>query len=372
MKKQRLEIHPGRQESLGCPRGSGRDRAAFTLIEMVGVLAVVLILASVVFSTTVRQVTLIAGQQESTNLQGYATALQHSALRNRYVPGATDWDAVIAAELGLARSTVSTNACGWPRVFLSDPNLQIGLNGNGTLPYAQTNFPNGSVVTNAAGVIPPVNPRLVIVSSLGPPLPSLTSADFTALWNVADGAKPAVSPWTTWTGSGDDLRIQRINLSPLFVRLTLSNCFPTNRVALDTITNFVTGNLDGYFLQSTVVGLWLGTNLLDSEQVLAADTSFVCQPPVPAGTNSEWGLTGDALGQTAAWFASSPANGQAPANPPTQVMGAMTNYMQAYVNWANAGFPSSGSTYSAVNTAQNQMHSSMQNLVQNVSSGNCD
>src|SRR5207249_920235 len=48
--------------------------AAFTLIEMIGVLAVVAILATIIIWATPRQIDIVAGNLESTNLVKYATA----------------------------------------------------------------------------------------------------------------------------------------------------------------------------------------------------------------------------------------------------------------------------------------------------------
>lgn len=349
-----------------------RRRAGFTLLEMVGVLAVTMILASMVFTASLKQLSLLNSQQESTNLLSYANALQNGILRNRYVPGPADWAAVVATELGASPTAVATNACGQPRLLLVDPQLQIGRAGGG-LPYAQTNFLTGSVVTNGGVLVPPVSPRLVLVSSLGPALPSLSASDFNVLWTNADGTLPPGAAWTGWRGSGSDLCAQRINLAPLFVRLTLGNCFATNLLAIDslTLTNVPGGLVDGYFLQGTVVTLGVGARV-DTKLVAAADTpSLLFQAPPVLTTNAP-GITASAMGLTAAWFASSPANGYSGVTyTPSAVMSSVTNYMGAYVKWANNGFQSSGGAYGAVVSANSLMQTALQNLVQGFTSGNC-
>src|ERR1043166_6317682 len=55
--------------------------SAFTMIEMIGVLAVLAILATIIIASTPRQLDIVAGNLENTNLVNYATALQSSILR---------------------------------------------------------------------------------------------------------------------------------------------------------------------------------------------------------------------------------------------------------------------------------------------------
>ncbi|MFM2081842.1 MAG: hypothetical protein RL380_533, partial [Verrucomicrobiota bacterium] len=55
-----------------------KNSTAFTLIELIGVLAIIAILAIGFLSTTTRQVDITVAGQERTNLVSYATALQNS------------------------------------------------------------------------------------------------------------------------------------------------------------------------------------------------------------------------------------------------------------------------------------------------------
>src|SRR5262249_37899656 len=148
-------------------------------------------------------------------------------LRNRYIPGTSDWATNIAAELGVDVANITSNARRQPRFFLIDPNLRIGNNSSG-LPYNQTNWVSGSVTTNNSGsVTNPISPRVLMISSIGRTLPTTivsgTSSDFNAIWDRNDTgtALPATSfAWAGWP-NGDDLKIQRVNFSPLLVRLVL-------------------------------------------------------------------------------------------------------------------------------------------------------
>src|SRR5438309_7273336 len=86
---------------------SGR---AFSLIELIGVLAVIAILAAVLAPSLIRQMDRIAGEQESAALKSLSDALQQSVLRKRYIPGASDWATNIATELGVEVASVTANS----------------------------------------------------------------------------------------------------------------------------------------------------------------------------------------------------------------------------------------------------------------------
>src|SRR5262245_34574802 len=87
----------------------GNAPRAFALLEMIGVLVVVAILAAVAVPALIRQLDRIAGEKESAALRAFGDALQQSIRRKRYVPNAADWASVIAAELGVDVAGVSTN-----------------------------------------------------------------------------------------------------------------------------------------------------------------------------------------------------------------------------------------------------------------------
>ena len=192
---------------------------AFTLIEMIGVLAVIAILAVIIVPNLLHQLDTVASQQEVSTLQGFSSALQSSICRNFYIPGQNDWASNIAAEVGTGVSEVLTNSRGQQRAFLIDPAFQIGTNGYG-LPYPQNI--NGTTVTNSSEVIPPTNPRLMILSSIGTNLPAAVTSgvpavpgDFATIWNTADGSLPPTTSFAGWS-EPNDLKVQRINLSSLF------------------------------------------------------------------------------------------------------------------------------------------------------------
>src|SRR5207245_1430464 len=177
-----LIMHPGPLDR------NGRNTArGWTLIELIGVLAVIAILLAVLLPALIRELDKLAADQESAVLKSLSDGLQQSAMRNRYIPSQADWASAGAAQVGMNVSDVSTNARRQPRFFIIDPRLQIGTN-NAGLPYAQSNYNSGSVVSLANFAIPPISPRVMIVSSMSRPFPAglvsgtnLSVGDFTNL-----------------------------------------------------------------------------------------------------------------------------------------------------------------------------------------------
>src|SRR5262249_2773656 len=98
---------------------------AFSLLEMVAVIAILAILAAFLVPPLIRQMDYTAGDQESAVLKSFSDALQQSIMRNRRVPGAAGWDWAtnIARELGVDVASITNSPRKQPRLFLIDPNL---------------------------------------------------------------------------------------------------------------------------------------------------------------------------------------------------------------------------------------------------------
>src|SRR5688572_30333194 len=110
-----------------------RPGLAFTLIEMIGVLAVVSLVAGLLTTASLRHLDRIASDQESALLQTLGDALQKSILRTRTVPSYTNWAAVVAAQAGLHIESVTRNFRNRARVLLMDSGGWLSTN----LPYTQ-------------------------------------------------------------------------------------------------------------------------------------------------------------------------------------------------------------------------------------------
>jgi prepilin-type N-terminal cleavage/methylation domain-containing protein len=363
--------------------------AGFTLLEMLGVLAILAILAAIAIPIGLRQLDIAATDRESANLASYATALQNSILRNRYIPGTNEMALSIATATGVDIKDINVNFRNNPRVFLVDPLFQVGV-GKAKPPFQQDITGCGFVGTNGY-FSSPINPRLMIISNLGPiGLPDLSGIDFNVLWNWADGSVPNSGVWAGW--KGDSVIVQRINLSPLFAHLILYNygstnqglysidgSAPTNVPNLNPVGN-PTNGIDAYFLKGTVLDLLSGVSsgsINQAKQIVTRDTSFayvqqVWQSSMNLGSkiDSRSAMIGNALWSTAAAFVASPYNSKAVSTPP-QVVNDMSTFMNAYVNWANGGFLVSGPAYTAASAAQSVLFGDMNNLGGTFVEGGC-
>src|SRR6266498_2241621 len=123
--RRKAELFRLRCFAFRAPRSACRLRA-FSLIELIAVLAATAIMAAALVPALVRHMDRIAGERESAALKSFADALQQSIRRNRYIPNHTDWATNVAAELGVDVANVTTSPRNQPRFFLIDPNWQIG------------------------------------------------------------------------------------------------------------------------------------------------------------------------------------------------------------------------------------------------------
>jgi hypothetical protein len=289
--------------------------------------------------------------------------------------------------LGTDPAFVSQNPRQRIRALWIDPRLQIGRNGQG-LPYQQTIA--GSVVTNASGaVIPPVNPRLIVFSSLGPAFPDAVvdggtvAANFDALWNAAPETVPAGGPWSAWSGLGRDLRVQRVHLAPLFARLTLNNhaspspgLYSIDGLGTNAVPNGTSG-VNAYFIKGTRLELLTHTNTLDAQQILTRDCNFVYNLGVWRGAVfNPPPVTPPVMEYMAELFYRSPRNRNAAAGAtPGTVLNAMEAFMAAYNAWAALGtWPTSSSdpAFRAVSDAQNALNQTLLDLMNDPTEGECD
>ncbi len=190
-----------------------RATAAFTLIEMIGVLAIMAILAGVLVPNVLRSMDRAAVRAEAETLAALGEQTKLYLRINRVAPTAANWPTALGALADLAPVDIATNKRALARSFLVDP-----------------------AATPA--------PRVLILSSMraGMTLPGAanitTAAQFQSLWQTADKAVPTTASWSGWsawsavTGSGEYLLIERVNLAPIYatdlanVTLTLNHRGP--------------------------------------------------------------------------------------------------------------------------------------------------
>jgi type II secretory pathway pseudopilin PulG len=322
-----------------------RGSWGYTLIEVVGVMAVIAILVAIMAPSMIQRIDRAAQERDAADLKTISDALVQGILRNQTVPSETTWVQVVANELAQAPNHISANARGRQRVYLIDPSLRLGAP-NGTLPYTQTT--NGS--------IRPASPRLMILSSLSATVPVAsgmpTQAQFNNIWNAAEGTVP--EGWTSWGGRADDLNVERVNLDPLFHRLILNNVDQngTPSVSLDGsgLIAVSTNNpsLDRYYLEGTVVGLHATNQLVDVRAILQRDISYVFELNFWRGGiydgQDRRKTEGMEFNELVEEFLSLPRNPNAKFGSTQQaVIDEMFTYMFVYALWADTCFDRYGS-----------------------------
>jgi type II secretory pathway pseudopilin PulG len=198
------------------PLSSAGASAAFTLIEMIGVLAIMAVLASVLVPNVLRSLDRAAVRAEASTLDALGEQTKLYLRVNGTAPTVANWTTQIGSFADIAPVDIATNKRAMARTYLLEPS-----------------------------VAPTPAPRALILSSMraGLALPTsaniTTSAQFQSLWQTADNALPSAASWAGWStwsavaNSGEYLLIERVNLLPIYnsdllsVTLTLNNLSAT-------------------------------------------------------------------------------------------------------------------------------------------------
>ena len=182
----------------------------FTLIELIGVMAIIAILASVLAPNALRAIDRAAVTAEVTTLQNLGDQVKLCLRAQGTLPTPANWTVAVGGFADLSPADIATNRRQMARVYLTDP------------------------ATNPSQ-------RAIILSSMrqGLTLPTAaninTAVRFQDIWATVDGAQPTAVSWgglAAWgavANSNDYLLIERINLSPVYnsdlqnLTLTLNN-----------------------------------------------------------------------------------------------------------------------------------------------------
>lgn len=234
-----------------------RGRHGFSLIEMIAVVTILAILVTATLPAFIRKADDAADSTEISNLAALANGFQKGVAHARYIPSFTNWATFVATNVSWQVAAVQTNGRNNERVFLVDPAFTLGPASASNLPYMQG--------TNAYQLL---NPRFMILSSISLPLPitsgPVLQSDFNVLWSYPDNGTPT---WLqTWQGATNDLKVQRIDLTPSFSQLILSNLTTTAApfVIDNAAFSMKPGTLANFVFTGTVLNL---TNLSNAPQI---------------------------------------------------------------------------------------------------------
>jgi type II secretory pathway pseudopilin PulG len=302
------------------PEGRPAAFRGFTLIECIGVIAVVAFLVGMLVPTIIRRVDQSARTQDGADVDAMVEALRQYVLQNKVVP--SNLTNAIKANMTLPANLIMRTRRGTLRSFLIDPSISLG----GGLPYTQ----------GTGGTGKPANARIMILSCLESNSPS---GAFSTLWNTPDN---------------DALRIRRLNLESMFHQLMLVNrdTLPP-QFSVDGSSNYdvvrsATGT-NAYYLDGSVVGLYATNSSLITRHLLNSSISFVFESGAwhaqvvgkadPAGSSGGGGISQAFADTAAAFFATNwnfnteQSGGKGGSQ--SAVLSGMYNFMSTYTLWAN-------------------------------------
>ncbi|MCP5145787.1 MAG: type II secretion system protein [Gammaproteobacteria bacterium] len=179
----------------------------FTLIELIGVMAIVAIMASVIAPRMFDDLKRARRDKETTSLANLGSLLRDYILDTKHIPApsVSSWTTALASVANLPTSRIEFNDRGFRRGYYVDPRF---------FTTSDTNF---SGYTQQGGLVnPPVSARIMLVSVMtgnAPAAPN-NSATFDAIWNQTSAATLIEGP---------DIKIERVNMQTSFHRVILTN-----------------------------------------------------------------------------------------------------------------------------------------------------
>lgn len=213
----------------------------FTLIEMIGVMAVIAILASTLAPNIIKDINRAVGEGEQENLKTLANDLETYIRENKSIPTSAGWVAAVASNSSHPTDKITQNKRFFNRGYYVDPRF---------FTTSDTNF---SGYTQAIGLSSsPNSPRIMLVSNLKANAPSAptTAATFNAIWDQTTGVTLLESA---------DIKIERINLKGQFHRVILTNANtsdqPGYKLESSGTNSISTSGAEIYVLSDTKVSL---------------------------------------------------------------------------------------------------------------------
>jgi prepilin-type N-terminal cleavage/methylation domain-containing protein len=342
--KVRLDLQPFSRDAVFNNRQSAISNplSGFSLLELIGVLAIIAVLAAALFPVLIRRIDLATKKQETANLMVVSNALVSAALHGGGVPTVAQWTNSVATWSMMPASSTVANSRRYNRFYFTESLASSAANG-------VTYFPT--------------NQRAVVVSTLGgdaidpstlpdPRGGALSATEFEALWATRDGSRPASGMFSTLNVNGDDFLVQRVDYAPLFHRLTLVNRDTNSasfRIEQGSTNSLVNSGgspnvtWQAYYLDGAMLTLGDDAGRPMAQMLLTRDMGFVFEGGFwrdqIMGLSSGNSLPDD-FAQKAQAFLEAPWNtnakqGGGNTSDQQSVLTAMYTFMYTYTLWAN-------------------------------------
>lgn len=323
---------------------SGRARQGFSIIELMGVLAIVAIIGAITAGVLFRRLRVADQEAEVIGLRSLAQAFETVTRDRKLLPSPNDWHELLAPEVDQSIEKIIFSRSGFQRMLLYHPRSALKPLGAARI----------QTVTGFASASNGVD-RVILLSSLGRSLPPgfdpTTTNGFEALWNTRPHERPA--GWSSAVlPDPDDLQLEKIDLTPFLHRVTINNLSTSNiaaRISLGengTVLEIPRLNpnaaWESSFLQGTSLNLHgLDGSIVSREFIMGDRTFFYGDfgwggggPPRNEVTSAVSQLTADFLNAT---FPDA-TNQQRPRAAVDELYRALWSYME----WAEDGFVEGG------------------------------
>lgn len=209
-----------------------RNRGGFSMIEMIGVLAIIAIIISAIVPNVAKEISRAIADSEDASIKSILKSIEVSVLDRRIIPSTAvgGWNNDIALYLSCPANQIVENKGSGTRRLVVRP-----TNGLGTLPYDQT--ARFSATVNPQGTLPvssPLQARFMIISNLDgiAPVTNLTDLQFDAVWDQT-GVIPVGFT------ENEKCRIGRISIASLFNQVTV-HCDSINSLPQWSLDNATT------------------------------------------------------------------------------------------------------------------------------------
>ena len=181
----------------------------FSLLEMIGVIAIMAILAAALVPSITATLATADAEAEARNLSQLAEDLRLYVRREARIPtdATADWSTALTSVASSSSSAMANNRRGYGRVLLFHPDFfTVGGDTGGFGGYTQDTGLGAE----------PVSPRAMLVSNLrgAAGVSSLSASQFDAVWEQS--GTPAVV-------ESDQVLVERINFAPLFREVLINN-----------------------------------------------------------------------------------------------------------------------------------------------------